>query len=236
MIQEKTSIHIQFFIIKFIRRFTDIFPLKHRDTFCSLRIFFCFLICFQCTGSFYHLLSFFFGASPKISGQFLFKSLGFSCGKSSGRHQGQYRAMWIVKKIFTDQFFKIPCVFERFQFLKYRNQFYLCKWMLIVIQPVSKNIKTIDQALRIGRKIGFPVAELHTVDSGIQCLAVNSCLCNFLKNISDNGNKFFFFVCIRTLCDNIKIRLTDSILISTINILADSRIKKCFLKRCPRCA
>ena len=235
MIQEKTSVHIQFFIVEFICFLADILALKHRNAFGCFRIFLSFLICLKILCALYHLLFFFLGKSIQVVSKFVLQGFCLSCSKTSGWYKGQYRSVWIIEEIFPDQFFEVSCVLEGFQLLKYRDQFYLCKWMFIVIEPVAKDIESIDQPLRIGREICLSVAEFHAVDSGFQSFLVNSGCDDILKDFADNGNKFVFFVRICALCDNVKIWLTDTIFISTIDILTDTSVKKCLLERCARC-
>ena len=192
MIQEKTSVHIQFFIVEFICFLANILALKHRNAFGCFRIFLSFLVCLKILRALYHLLFFFLGNSIQVVSKFVLQGFCLSCSKTSGWYKGQYRSVWIIEEIFSDQFFEVSCVLEGFQLLKYRDQFYLCKWMFIVIEPVAKDIESIDQPLRIGREICLTETEFVVVDSGCSCLLVDTFLHDLCEGVTDHFDKFLF--------------------------------------------
>ena len=137
--------------------------------------------------------------------------------------------MWILKKIFTDQFFKISFVYCLFQVFKNCKLLYLRKGISFFIQPVSQNIQTVHQSFRIRGKISFTIAEFKVIDSCLYSFPVNSILNNISQYLSDHRYEFFFSVRIGTFCNYCKIWLENTIIIRSIDILARFYIQKCLL-------
>ena len=143
--------------------------------------------------------------------------------------------MRILKKISADQFFKVSFIYCFLQILKYLKQLHLCKRSIILIQPVSQNIKTVHQSFGIRGEVCLTVTEFKVIDSCFHCLFINSILDNISKYLSYHRYKLFFSFRIGALCDHCKIWLKNSVIIRAIDILAQLCIQKCLFQWCSRC-
>ena len=233
MEQEQISVQIQFFIGERSAFLTDIGPLERRNAGKRFRILFGFLIGFQILCPFHHVLQLFPGKAGTEGLQLLGKRLILSCGKTFFGLQDQYAAVCIVQEIRTDQVFKITGARQSSEFFKDRKLLHLREGILRVVQPGSENIQTVEQSLRIGRIIGFPIAELHGIKPCFDGKRIDSFFRDLFQCTADDGNKLFLLFRIGTLGDDGEIRLQDPAFIGSVDVFSDPCVKKGLLQRSP---
>ena len=104
----------------------------------------------------------------------------------------------------------------------------------LIIEPAVKDLDTIHQALRSRSEISLPVLELKVIDCGKQGLFIKAVLYDVLQDLADGLHELLFLRSIHALGNKAKVRLSDAILVDTVDILADFGVDQSLLHGCPR--
>ena len=79
--------------------------------------------------------------------------------------------------------------------------YYMNKWLLIVIEPAVKYLKTYHKSLRVSSEISFPVFKLKQIDRSAQRIFVEFSACKPIKVIFYDRYEFILSVYISFLGD-----------------------------------
>ena len=111
------------------------------------------------------------------------------------------------------------------------QRFQMHKRLHIIEQPAVQALDSVEQSLRELSEIRLPETELRAVDSGQQCVFINSVCHLCLQRLTDHLQKLLLLLRIRIFCNHGKYRLQRAVIIAAADIHADSRIDQRLLKR-----